>query len=145
MTAAELKLDLKVFRDAYPLAADWETPDSVINHWFEVAGEFVSGGCSLHGKTYLLARQLMAAHLMVCAKNAATGNGGGGAVTSASEGSVSVSFAAPTTRNGWQFWLSQTPYGQQLWALLEMKAAGGLYIGGLPERTAVRKVAGVWY
>ncbi|EQA94848.1 hypothetical protein HPS_1652, partial [Glaesserella parasuis 29755] len=32
----------------------------------------------------------------------------------------------------------------QLWALLQQLGTGGLFIGGLPERSAVRKVGGVF-
>jgi hypothetical protein len=73
------------------------------------------------------------------------GSGGGGVtgvVTGATIDKVSVQLAAPTTKSGWQYWLASTPYGMQLWAFLSIKSAGGLYIGGRPERRAFRKVGG---
>lgn len=65
-------------------------------------------------------------------------------MTSASEGSVSVGMMAPPAKNGWQFWLSSTPYGVQLGALLGVASAGGVFIGGSEERAAFRKAGGVW-
>ena len=86
----------------------------------------------------------MTAHLLFLNKKIDDGNNATGAVQSATEGSVSVSFTAPPSRDGWEYWLSSTPYGVQLWALLSGLMVGGAYIGGLPERKAVRKVGGVF-
>ena len=57
---------------------------------------------------------------------------------------VTVTNMPPPVKNGWQFWLATTPYGMQLWALLKRMAGAGLYIGGLPERRAFRKVFGTF-
>jgi hypothetical protein len=51
---------------------------------------------------------------------------------------------APPAANAWQYWLNTSPYGMQLLALLQAKGVGGLYVGGLPERDAFRKVYGVF-
>jgi hypothetical protein len=40
------------------------------------------------------------------------------------------------------YWLSLTPYGRALLALLALVTAGGFYFGGLPERSAFRRVGG---
>lgn len=57
--------------------------------------------------------QLVVAHLLSLAQRG--GNGGVGAVNSASEGSVSVGFQGINNANWWQ----QTPYGYALWNILK--------------------------
>lgn len=44
--------------------------------------------------------------------------------------------------NGWSYWIGQTPWGQQLRALLTARSVGGYYVGGSPERAAIRSVCG---
>lgn len=89
--------------------------------------------------------QLLVAHMLTLWRQVSD-NGGivQGAVTSATIDKVSVSIRAPTTNDGWSFWLSLTPYGLELWALLNRCTAGGLYVGGLPERSAFRSVGGIF-
>ena len=135
-------MELATFRAMFPIFDKLE--DDTINLWADVAESFLAKSWALNGKNYDIAMRLMTAHLLHLAVKNNEGNGVIGATQSATEGSVSVSFTAPTTSNGWQFWLSTTSYGLQLWALLRGLIAGGLYIGGLPERRAVRKVGGVF-
>lgn len=119
--------------------------DEMIELWGEQANQFLAESWGLNGGKFELAFNLMTAHLLsLASKEINGGSGASGAVQSATEGSVSVSFAAPPSRNGWEFWLSSTPYGVQLWALLNQLGSTGVYIGGLPERNAVRKVGGVF-
>ncbi len=92
-------------------------------------------------------QQLMVAHvghLLTQASDSTSGGAPGGAVTSASQGSVSASFAAPPIKTGLQYYLSSSPYGRMLWANLCVSMAGGAYVGGLPERRAFRKVGGTF-
>jgi hypothetical protein len=100
-------------------------------------------GPLLTGTSLQLALELMTAHI---AKSFAAAGASQpvGVVTGATEGSVSVSLAPPPARSGWQHWLSTTPYGLQLWALLQVQSAGGLYVGGSLERAAFRKAGGVF-
>ena len=86
--------------------------------------------CTLKQMIYL-----MAAHLTVQNNNAAAGNIEGGLVQSASVGGVSVSKALPraATNNNFDYWLTQSIYGQQLLALIKLQANVGIYIGGTPE------------
>ena len=89
--------------------------------------------------------QLMVAHLLYIQGQVATGNGGAGAVTSATIDKVSVSFAAPPFgTSAYKFWLFKSPYGGQLLAMLDRCSKGGVYVGGLPERSAFRSVGGVF-
>lgn len=83
----------------------------------------------------------MAAHLLFIA--AATAGGQiPGLVQNATIDKISVGFTPPPIKNQWQWWLSLSPYGQSLWALLQVNSAGGFYIGGSPEISALRKVGG---
>lgn len=132
------------FRTMFPVFDNLDDP--IIELWAEVAGEHLKSSWVLNGKRFQLALNLMTAHLLhlsVGTEGSGTAQNGG-IVASASEGSVSVSFATPPTKNAWQHWLAGSPYGLQLWALLKQWSAGGFYIGGLPERKAVRKVGGVF-
>lgn len=66
-------------------------------------------------------------------------------VTGSTIDKVSVSLLAPPVKDGFQFWLQTSPYGQQLSALLRAQFAGGFYQAvGLPERRAFRKVYGTF-
>ena len=89
------------------------------------------------------ALNLMVAHLLQLSANAASG-APAGQVTSASIDKVSVTVAQGAgANNSYTYWLNSTPYGQQLAALLARCAAGGTFVGGLPERAAFRSVGGV--
>lgn len=138
-------MNITDFRKMYPIFEDLD--DSMIELWAEVAEEHLKASWVLNGKRLDIAMKLMTAHLLHINVGAESDGGSaqnGGIVASASEGSVSVSFATPPTKNAWQHWLAGSPYGLQLWALLKQWSAAGFYIGGLPERKAVRKVGGVF-
>ena len=88
---------------------------------------------------------LLAAHFIALDNGAVNGSTQFGTATNASVGSVSVGMATPPVKTAWQAWLAGTPYGQQLWAWLALKAAGAWAVGGLPEREGFRKVGGVFW
>ena len=150
------KIDIPLFREQFPEYKDEaKYPDAHIQFMADLAGTFIdqkSSPCRiLRGDRLTMATRLMIAHLMALAaaqrKAGAAGKPGGGStgfVTSSTVGEVSVAKLAPPVTDGWQWWLSGTPYGQQLWALLELLAVGGFTIGGLPEGDAFRKVGGVF-
>lgn len=144
---AQQELDIATFRLLFPeFANPGPFPDAYIQAQWDMAVSYIGDrdGWALSGAPLRNALNLLTAHLMKLNLMLTAGGGAGvvGVVTGASIDKVSVSLAAPTTRGGWQYWLSTTPYGMQLWALLSMKAGGGLYIGGRPERRAFRKVGG---
>lgn len=146
---AQQTLDIPTFRLLYPEFANATTfSDAYIEAQWDVAVATMGDrdGWALAGAALRNALNLLTAHQMKLALIAGTGGSGGGGVagvvTGATIDKVSVQLAAPTTRSGWQYWLASTPYGMQLWAFLSVKSAGGLYIGGRPERRAFRKVGG---
>jgi hypothetical protein len=138
-----LVFDPAAFRAAFPEFANL-TDDQLTAYWNMALDTMTNyDGVLLSGASLQLALQLLTAHIARLMTKAATGNATG-IVTSAGEGSVNIGMAAPPFKNGWQYWLSQTPYGQQLWALLMVQSAGGLYLGGSAERAAFRKAGGVF-
>lgn len=146
---ATQELDIPTFRLLFPEFADPAVfTDAYITAQWEAAVAHMGDkdGWALSGPSLKTALNYLTAHLMKLNVMIGTAGSGGitGVVTGATIDKVSVQLAAPTTRSGWQYWLAQTPYGMQLWALLSMKSAGGLYIGGRPERRAFRKVGGVF-
>lgn len=137
-------MDIAAFKKMFPALS--EIDEETIELWDDAANSFLKESWALNGKTFDHAKRLLTAHLIHIAikSNSGEGNSATGLVASATQGSVSVSFTTPQTTNGWQYWLSTSPYGLQLWALLKQLSASGFYIGGLPERRSVRKVGGVW-
>ena len=143
---AELTFDVAVFRQQFPAFADSVIyPDPQLEMWWGIATDYISknntGYLKDASRSYAL--NLMTAHLQVLSTQAATGEDSG-VMQSAGIDKISVSLVPPPIKNGWQYWLNQTTYGKQLLALLSVKGVGGLYIGGLPEKSAFRKVYGVF-
>lgn len=157
---AQHELDVATFRLLFPAFANpQQFPEAYISAQWDMATSYIApwDNCFISGKHLQNALNLLTAHLMQLNVNMGQGGGsssggaGGsgdscgavvGVVTGATIDKVSVQMAAPTTRNGWQYWLASTPYGMQLWALLKALSAGGFYIGGRPERAGFRKIGG---
>lgn len=149
--------DPDVFRKQFPEFSDpTKYPDAMLQLYWDTATMFMATEdcpCAiLQGPRRVAALNMLTAHLLALAQSrlpveeGGSGTGGqGGYETSASIGDVSVSNMAPPAKDGWQFFLTQTPYGQQLWALLSLLAVGGVSYGGLPERQGFRKVGGVFW
>lgn len=129
--------DLSAFRALYAQFA--AVTDETVLATAEQALCFISdSGCECGQAMW----QLMIAHLLQLAANAAAG-GASGALASAAIDKVSVSFQAPPYgSSAYRFWLYSTPFGAQLAALLARCSAGGIYVGGAPERAAFRRVGG---
>lgn len=146
--------DDALFRAQCPAFADTtKYPAVLCEMYWEIAMNFCtldgSPYVTLSGASYMYTVNMITAHLMtVTPTNSQSGAAGSrqgeGFTTSATIGEVTVAKLAPPVKDGWQFWLSQTTYGQALWALLEVRSVGGFGVGGLPERDAFRKVCGVF-
>lgn len=132
--------DLSAFRTAYPVFDS--VPDATVQAAATSALCLIGqDGCECDVQQW----QLMVAHLLYIQGQVATGNGNAGAVTSATIDKVSVAFAAPPFgTSAYKFWLFKSPYGGQLLAMLDRCSKGGVYVGGLPERSAFRSVGGVF-
>ena len=136
------------FRLQFPEFADSNAyPASSLAAWWSMGSGYISTNNSASSywtdAQNQLGNDLMAAHL---AKSFALIGAGTtpGVVQSASEGSVSVSMVPPPAKTAFGYWLSTTPYGMQLRALLRMTAGAGFYVGGGYERAAFRKAGGVF-
>lgn len=102
-------------------------------------------GCLLNGPSLQLALNLMTGHLtQIAAMLVADPGAVVGPVAGAAEGSVSLNLVPAPATSGWTYWLASTPYGQQLWALLSVKTAGGIMVGGSLERASFRQAGGIF-
>jgi len=137
-----MAFDIAAFQTAFPAFSD--TATATIQTWVNILAE--SSMADWFASTTLTQQQLIVAHVGYLMTNASTLNDsqGGGAVVSASEGSVSASFVTPPVKDGLEYYLSGSQYGQMLWAMLNISAAGGINIGGLPESRAYRRVYGAF-
>jgi hypothetical protein len=137
-------LDLVNFRALFPEFATTPNDAQLAAYW-GMATQYMSpnDGVVLYGDTLQLGLNLMTAHLAKSMTLISSGKQSV-VVSSSSEGSVSVSLVPPPIKSGWQWWLSTTPYGAQLWALLNIKTAGGLMVGGSLERASFRHAGGVF-
>lgn len=136
--------DVAKFRQWFPAFANATVfPDAQIELYWDMGGDYLGqcGGALLRGGPFERARYLMAAHLLWIFYLTSKGQTPG-VMTGATIDKVSVTIAAPTTKDSWHYWLAATPYGQALDALLKLKAAGGVTIPGNPERSAFRRVMG---
>ena len=141
-------LDLTKFRALFPeFANDVKYPDATLQQWFTVAGTYLGltdYACGLNGDTLDLALMQLTAHLLKSATMLSGNKGAPMVMTSATIDKVSISTLAPPIKTAWQHWLSTTPYGLMLWALLSMKSAGGFVYGGTPELSGYRRIGGIF-
>lgn len=127
------------FRALFPAFTSTVTfPEVTLSLYWGVATNYISqypqfcDGINLSQQTLMLNQ--MTAHIAWLNNLAATSQQAG-FVTGAGVGAVNVTIQAPPEVNQWQWWLNQTPYGQQLLALLEVLTVGGYYIAdGVPAR-----------
>ena len=129
---------LSDFRLLYPAFAS--VTDGVVLAVSVQAECFIAPtACGCTDQAWMLAT----AHMLALRNAAASGNTQPGLLTGATVGGVSVSFQAPPYgSSAYKFWLFTTPFGAQFAALLARCSAGGVYVGGAPERAAFRQVGG---
>ena len=147
--ADPIAFDVTAFRSQFPAFQDANRfPDNVLQQYFNTATCYLTNRVSgrpvdcLTRECRTLALNQMTAHLCQLSQDAAAGKNTG-FKTSASVGSVSTSVATPPfNQSTLAYWLSSSPYGQALLALLRTCTASGYYIGGRCERAAFRKVGG---
>lgn len=140
ITAAELRAAFPAFSDTT------KYPDAMLNNCIVFAGSFISDkykvfNDSLDLNARTLALELMACHiafLLTSAQESASAGGEGaasvsGTVVSARIADVSVSTTVPDDNGKLSWYLNQTPYGQQLNALLAIHVSP-IYYGGSNQR-----------
>ena len=140
-----ITFDVAVFRQQFPAFDNEATySDATLQTMFDAATCYISDDDygRLNGNCRLRALNLMTAHLQSIQDSINAGEGSPDILVSASIGSTSVTVQPPENKDQWEWWLNQTPYGQQLLSLLLSTSVGGFYIGGLAERSAFRKFGG---
>ena len=141
-----LTLDIALFRDQCPQFADslvWSQP-LIQSYWDFATSIVVDENYGMLADFYRqTALNLLTAHLLVLKERTDKGQNTA-FVTNSSVDKVSVTRLAPPSNSQFQWWLNQTPYGAQLLVMLEISSVGGISVGGLPERSAFRKVGGIF-
>ncbi len=141
-----IQFDLIAFRSSFLAFASIDTyPDASLIASWDAATCYISpqnyGYLQDDGRAKAL--NLMTAHLIALADTVKAGQMPS-MVSASTVDKISVTLTPPPIKSQWQWWLSLTPYGQQLLALLSASAAGGFYIGGLPESSGFRRVHGIY-
>lgn len=134
------------FRQLFPALSNVTTfPQALIQAYWDLATSYITNntwsgwyaGFNLLQQTNAL--NLMTAHLLAVNTAAASGQPGG-VLTGATIDKISVQMQPPPAPNQWQWWLNQSPYGQQLLALLQVGSAGGrFFTAGRPVVSAFRR------
>ncbi len=134
----------ELFRAQIPAFSSYSKyPEIVLQMFWDTAINYISDVGNygeLHGSARQYAINLMMAHLI--SQSNQTANGQTPFILSgATVDKVTVNSVPPPLKNQWQQWMATTIYGQQLWALLQLKSVGGQYIGGTPTISAFRGYA----
>lgn len=151
MQPITLTFDVTLFRTQFPAFSNATNfPDETLQMYWDMATCYISDtNCGvLNGNCRQTAINLMTAHLtqisVIIGANPTT-SGTPKVVTGSTIDKISVTLTPPPFNNSqYWWWLSTTPYGAQLLALLQAKAIGGMYVGGLPETAAFRRVGGIF-
>lgn len=137
-----ITITVSEFRSAMPAFSDaTKYSNTLVSTFIDQAGNYISTkNCGvLRDNSRVYALELMTAHLLTLNDMILSGNiGASSKITSTSIDKISVSTQAPNTRNEWAYWLSLTPYGTALLALLQSKAPFGIYSGGTNYRGSLR-------
>lgn len=139
--------DIPAFRISYPEFADPILfPNVTLQGFWDTATCYLDNNDYgyLNGDCRYKALTLMTAHLTKLSVLIAN-NQMPILVQSAGIDKINVGLTPPPLLNQFQWWLSTTPYGAQLLALLQVASCGGFYIGGSPVRTAFRGYNGYCY
>ena len=141
-----IQFDVARFRKMFPQFADDQAyPDEILEMYWDLAICFISdeeGATCLSDDCHEKALYYVTAHIVTISTRA-EGGGTTGLVTSATVGRVSATVAEyPAGSDSWKYFMGQTPYGQIVVALFKKCSVGGFYVGGNPERSAIRRVGG---
>lgn len=112
-----IAVDLDTFKAWFPYFTD--VTDETLQGAYAGASSFIStnlGNINLPENLQVRGVYLATAHVLYLSLNPDLASQG--KVASASEGSVSASFTQPQYKNWLEYWLSLTPYGLELLAIL---------------------------
>ena len=141
-------LNLALFRAAFPAFSNTASfPDALVNMQYANAGFYINQNDSiaggLIGPIVDFVLQLLTCHLLQSGVIIANGQLTV-VLTGGNIDGVSVSLLPPPVKAGWQFWLSTTAYGLQLWGLLVTQSVGGWSVSNAAysESQGFRKAGG---
>lgn len=141
-----ITLNIATFRTLFPLYASTTLyPDAIVTMNWDTSTLYISDTDYgiLNDGARERAIYLMTAHLFFI-----TGIINSGQIPSmvsqSSIDKISVTLTPPPIKSQYQWWLSLSPYGQQLLALIMSRAVGGFSVGGRNELSAFRKAGGVF-
>ena len=143
---AMIPLSVASFRTMFPEFVNATTyPDVMIEMNWSISTSYVSADDYgwLAGDARSNALYFLTAHMTKLGAMIANGQNPA-LVSSSSIDKVSISTTPPPVTNQFHWWLSLTSYGATLLALLQVNAIGGFIVGGTPERSAFRKVGGIF-
>lgn len=133
MTAVILTFDYALFIVQFPIYSNPSVyPEALLQTYWDIAIDYVSdvgNYGSLQGMKRQYALNLMVAHITYLNGLIAAGQVPG-LMQNATIDKVTVGLTPPPVKNQFQWWLSLTPYGQALLALLQLNSVGGFYVGG---------------
>lgn len=147
MDPAVFTYDDATFRTMFPAYANTTTyPEVTISMYWDMATCYISDNNygALSGNCRKSALYLMTANLTYIQDLIAAGQIPQ-VLNQAAVEKVSNGYVPPPADYQLQWWLSSTPYGQQVYALLQAAGVGGLFItSGPPEQTSFRRAYGVF-
>lgn len=133
-----LTFNVTAFRTQFSVFANDATyTNDMLLGWWNVASLYISP-CNygwLYGASRAQALNLMTAHLASLNDMIRAGETPGIVIDSQID-KIRISLEPPPGKSQFDYWLNQTPYGQQLLALLSIKSVGGMIVGGSPQRAA---------
>lgn len=123
---AVVVFDVDEFRAIYPHFTD--ITDTQLEHYFEDATLYLDNSDSSRVQDLTLRKSML--YKIVCHLATLAQRGGGvtGALTSASEGSVSASYSPLTGGSESAAWWNQTACGAAFWQMWRRFTRGGLYV-----------------
>lgn len=141
-----IDFDADLFRAQFP--NQFPNPpntDEILELYWDIAICYISNNAAgrLTEDCRRQAINLMTAHLIQIADNATSGQQSG-FVESASIDKISVKVQTFQNKNQFQWFLNQTPYGQQLYAMLFLATVGGFMAGAFNELGSFRRAGGVF-
>jgi len=142
----QVVFDPDQFRAMFPEFSDGSVyTDACLQMYWDQATCYISDftNCFIGEQCLQQAINLLTAHITKI--NAEASMGGDTALIESSKiGDVSVSAAIPNVDDQFAWWINQTPYGKQYYALLSAKTAGGFYVGGSSDIQAFRGANGIF-
>ena len=140
-----LTFDYSLFQTQVPEYANPANyPEATLQNYWNIAINYMSNVGNygvLQGDARQYGLNLLVAHLVFLAGLVAQGQVPG-LMQTATIDKVTVGLTPPPLKSQFQWWLSLTPYGQQLFAMLQIVSVGGFYFpssqGGISGFQPVR-------